>query len=87
MLYISPIKALAVTWNATSAARWRVSARSLRLGGPAPAVKVGIAPATPPPAERRAVHPPAGHPDHHPGVAVPDAHLGKARDALTVIER
>ena len=84
VLYISPLKALAVDVERNLRAPLigirpdRRPARRRRC----PTITVGVRSGDTPAAERRrlATHA-AGHPDHHPRVAVPDADLAGPRDA------
>ncbi len=83
VLYVSPLKALAVDVERNlSTPLTGIRRIAERRGVPAPGISVGRSvrrhPARPPP---RADHQAARHPDHHTGVVVFDAHLGGARDA------
>ncbi len=83
VLYVSPLKALAVDVERNLRSPLTgIRQESVRLGLPEPEVRVGH-PLRRHPARRAplAGHPPAGHPDHHPRVAVPDAHVGRPRRA------
>ncbi len=87
VLYVSPLKALAVDVERNLRSPLTgIRQKSVRLGLPEPEVKVGIRSGDTP--GRRApcpVHPPAGHPDHHPGSLFLML-TSATRDALTGIE-
>ena len=76
MLYVCPLKALAVDVERNLRAPLAgIRQAAARLGLPEPDITVGMRPVTPPADERRLfAKPAAGHPDHHAGVAVPAAH-------------
>ena len=89
VLYVSPLKALAVDVERNLRARWPASARPpTRLGLPEPDVTVGMRSGdTPADERRRARHAAARRPDHHARVAVPAAHLAGARGAARASRR
>ncbi len=83
VLYVSPLKALAVDVERNLRAPLTgIRHTAARLGVPVPDITVGVRSGDTPADERRrlATHA-AGHPDHHARVAVPDAHLAGPRGA------
>ena len=80
VLYVSPLKALAVDVERNLRAPLAgITQTALRLGQAPPNVTVGVRSGdTSAGRPRGPGHPAAGHPDHHSGVAVPDADLGGA---------
>ena len=83
VLYVSPLKALAVDVERNLRSPLTgIRRESGRLGMPEPDVTVGVRSGdTPADERRRFAHPPARHPHHHARVAVPAAHLAGARVA------
>jgi hypothetical protein len=83
VVYVSPLKALAVdVQNATSARRWSASGTPpTGWGCRGPTSASASARATPPPISGALRPPPRRHPHHHPRVALPAAHLAGARGA------
>ena len=75
VLYVSPLKALAVDVERNLRAPLTgIGQAAARLGLARPEIRVGIRSGDTPADERRAMRPPsAGHPDHHARVAVPAA--------------
>ena len=76
VLYVSPLKALAVDVERNLRAPLTgIRQASVRLGLPEPDVTVGVRSGRHPRAGAARLRPtPAGHPHHDPGVAVPAAH-------------
>ena len=83
VLYVSPLKALAVDVERNLRAPLTgIRHAAARLGHCPAGHHRGHAHRRHPRRRAAGLRPdPAGHPDHHPGVAVPAAHLGRARVA------
>ena len=82
VLYISPLKALAVDVERNlSTPLTGITRVAERLGVPVPQISVGVRSGdTPPAPPARADHQAARHPHHHARVAVPDADVGGQGD-------
>ena len=87
VLYVSPLKALAVDVERNLRAPLTASARPPeRLGAGGAGDQGGVRSGdTSPPRAGARIDATPGHPDHHPRVAVPDAHV-QAREALRGVE-